>query len=106
MLNKTESDDVIWTKAVDHLQELANWLKLFIPLLIKLATSVFNRDDGRYPGFWDGLYSGYQLREEMMYSEFKFTAGAFAFHLTSIVDAFIEDVGFELKVNWYAKLDV
>ena len=90
---------------VKYLQELASWLELFIPLLIKLGTSVFNVNGGTSPDEWQGLYRAYQIEQEKMFSEFEFADSPcdnenFAFLLNSIVDAFVKDVGQELKVMW------
>ena len=93
------------TPVVVHLQELASWLELFIPLLVRLGTSVFHFNGRTSRDDWEELYRGYQSEQGKTNSEFKFTALPyqnlhFAYLLTSIVDAFIKDVGLELKVMW------
>ena len=113
---KTESDyDYIFhSHTVDHLKELASWFELYIQLLVKLGTSVFNLDGKISPDDYKQLYRGFlSEHDEMvksMFLGFKFSDPPcknddFALKMISIVYSFVKDVGSELSVMWLPKLD-
>ena len=90
---------------VTYLQDLVRWLELYIPLLVKFTGFVSKLNGGTSPKEWQELYRGYQIRQKKLSSKFRFynlicDNENFAFQLNSIVDAFIKNVGLELKVMW------
>ena len=76
---------------MDQLRELARWLELCIPLLVKLSGFFSKLDGTTSPDDWEELYCHFLSEQEKMLSEFKFPDPPcenvdFAFQLIYIVN--------------------
>lgn len=113
--DESAEDYVLRTDVVGHLQELARWLELYIPLLVKLSGLVSKLNGKTLPDEWEELYCDFLREQGKKFSEFKFSDSPcenvyFALKLIYIVQVLIEDVKKELpefdRVNLPTKLDV